>query len=169
MKRLVGSSICVSSPGPQYQPPSSVSLAPITATAAAPVPSNARDMSNRECGLWYQVGTGDYCNLLVLRFGISLPDFIFLNPTINSNCTNLLLGIHSLKGLDGTTWRSDCAVRCFLLCQARRRYQQLQRPTRIYRHDNGRFIHARRKSSRWQHNMENGEAHPSSIGRWNKT
>lgn len=33
--------------------------------------------------------TGDYCNLLVLRFGISLSDFTFLNPDINPNCTNL--------------------------------------------------------------------------------
>jgi hypothetical protein len=93
--KLLGSSICVSNPGPQYQPPSAISLAPITATAAAPVPSNARDLSNRECGMWYEVSSGDYCNLLVLRFGISLPDFIFLNPTINANCTNLLLGTHA--------------------------------------------------------------------------
>jgi hypothetical protein len=93
IRRLVNSSVCVSSPGPQYQAPSSVSLAPLTATAAAPVPNNARELSNRECGMWYQVGTGDYCNMLVLKFGISLVDFVFLNPTINSNCTNLLLGM----------------------------------------------------------------------------
>ncbi|KAH9232174.1 carbohydrate-binding module family 50 protein [Colletotrichum gloeosporioides 23] len=32
---------------------------------------------------------GDYCNLVTLKFAISLPDFMFLNTGINSNCTNL--------------------------------------------------------------------------------
>jgi hypothetical protein len=31
----------------------------------------------------------EYCNLIVLHFGISLDDFRFLNPDINDNCTNL--------------------------------------------------------------------------------
>ncbi|KAF7555896.1 hypothetical protein G7Z17_g1834 [Cylindrodendrum hubeiense] len=29
------------------------------------------------------------CNLLTLKFSISLADFIFLNPAVNENCTNL--------------------------------------------------------------------------------
>lgn len=28
-----------------------------------------------------------------MRYGIALQDFVFLNPSINSNCTDLLLGI----------------------------------------------------------------------------
>jgi hypothetical protein len=88
------SSICVSSPGEAYvMPPSLPPLAPSTATSAAPIPTNAKDESNRNCGSWYNVEAGDYCNLVTVRYGIFLDDFVFLNPSINENCTNLLLGI----------------------------------------------------------------------------
>lgn len=69
------------------------SLAPSTASSAAPVPINAKDESNRQCGQWYNVVTGDYCNLVTMKYGISLSDFIFLNPSVNENCTNLLRDI----------------------------------------------------------------------------
>lgn len=36
---------------------------------------------------------GDYCDKVSVQFGIALSDFYFLNPEINSNCTNLLLGL----------------------------------------------------------------------------
>lgn len=88
-------SICVSNPGEAYvTPPAMPPLAPSTATSAAPVPTNAKDESNRNCGEWYNVVEGDYCNLVTIKYGISLSDFIFLNPSINSNCTNLLFGIN---------------------------------------------------------------------------
>ncbi|CAO2650794.1 Nn.00g020860.m01.CDS01 [Neocucurbitaria sp. VM-36] len=87
-------SICVSNPGEAYvTPPAMPPLAPSTATSAAPVPTNAKDESNRNCGEWYNVVQGDYCNLVTIKYGISLSDFVFLNPSINSNCTNLLLDI----------------------------------------------------------------------------
>ncbi|KAF2856399.1 carbohydrate-binding module family 50 protein [Plenodomus tracheiphilus IPT5] len=87
-------SICVSSPGEAYvTPPALPPLAPSTATSAAPVPTDAKDESNRKCGSWYNVEAGDYCNSVTMRYGVSLEDFVFLNPSINSNCTNLLLGI----------------------------------------------------------------------------
>ncbi|KAF2126083.1 carbohydrate-binding module family 50 protein [Dothidotthia symphoricarpi CBS 119687] len=87
-------SICVSNPGEAYvTPPASPPLAPSTATSAAPVPTNAKDESNRNCGSWYNVEEGDYCNLVTMRYGLSLEDFVFLNPSLNSNCTNLLLDI----------------------------------------------------------------------------
>jgi len=92
--KMYNTSICVSNPGEAYVTPSALPpLAPSTATSAAPVPTNARDGSNRKCGSWYNVESGDYCNLVTMRYGISLEDFVFLNPSINSNCTNLLLGI----------------------------------------------------------------------------
>jgi hypothetical protein len=59
----------------------------------APVPTDAADASNRRCGKWYDVQAGDYCNLVTIKFGISLDDFIFLNPSINTTCTNLLRDI----------------------------------------------------------------------------
>jgi hypothetical protein len=89
-----GTSLCVSSPGEAYvTPPALPPLAPSTATSAAPVPTNAKDESNKKCGSWYNVEAGDYCNLVTIRYGIFLDDFVFLNPSINENCTNLLLGV----------------------------------------------------------------------------
>jgi hypothetical protein len=82
--------LCVSPPGPVYIDPTPGVLAPSTAASAAPVPTDVADGTNTRCGKFYQVQPDEYCNLLVLRFGISLDDFAFLNPSLNANCTNLL-------------------------------------------------------------------------------
>ena len=52
-------------------------------------PTDIASGSNTDCGRWYNVYPGDYCNLVVIKFGISLSDFLFLNPELNANCTNL--------------------------------------------------------------------------------
>lgn len=82
-------------------PPALSPLAPSTATSAAPVPTNAKDELNRRCGSWYNVEASDYCNLVTMRYGIFLEDFVFLNLSINENCTNLLLGISYCVALVG--------------------------------------------------------------------
>ncbi|KAH9873588.1 hypothetical protein IAQ61_004212 [Plenodomus lingam] len=88
-----GTSICVSNPGVAYvTPPAMPPLAPSTAVSAAPVPTNAKDESNRQCGQWYNVEGGDYCNLVTLKYSISLSDFVFLNPSINENSVNTYSG-----------------------------------------------------------------------------
>lgn len=87
--RLVGDEICVNQPGTKYIDPSSTVLAPTTASTAAPVPTDVAAGVNTYCGKYYQVQPDEYCNILVLRFGIPLKDFVFLNPDINENCTNL--------------------------------------------------------------------------------
>jgi LysM repeat protein len=90
MKRLNGTQLCVSSPGKPYSAPSGTSsLAPITPTAAAPVPTDLAEGTNTKCAQYYKAVSGDYCNLITIKFGISLADFTFLNPEINANCTNL--------------------------------------------------------------------------------
>jgi hypothetical protein len=102
MDRLVGTEVCVGAPGRPYVAPGSQTLAPITPTTVAPKPTgnylyahNDRactnhvqltDMAegtNDNCGQFYQVVSGDYCNLITIKYGISLADFVFLNPTIN--------------------------------------------------------------------------------------
>ncbi|KAK3679998.1 hypothetical protein LTR78_000375 [Recurvomyces mirabilis] len=93
---FVGYEVCLSPPGGILTPTATsdlgggVSSAP---TAAVPVPSNAMDGSNRNCGKWYNIVSGDECGTVSVGNGITLDDFYFLNPEINTQCTNLLLDI----------------------------------------------------------------------------
>lgn len=84
-----GSEMCISAPGKQYIYPSPTVLAPRIPVTPAPVPMDAAEGTNISCGRWYRVELGDYCNMIVIKFGTSLEDFRFLNPVINENCTNL--------------------------------------------------------------------------------
>ncbi|KAJ3561274.1 hypothetical protein NPX13_g9010 [Xylaria arbuscula] len=87
--RYVGDQLCISVPGTPYKDPESTILAPTIATTPAPIPTDVAPGVNERCGRYYQVMPDEYCNLIVLHFGISLTDFRFLNPDINDNCTNL--------------------------------------------------------------------------------
>jgi hypothetical protein len=85
--RLDGMSLCVSSPGMPYVQPAIVEF-PAFPLAAA-VPSDVANGTNHVCGKYYKVKPRDYRNLLIMKFGISLSDFRFLNSGINASCTNL--------------------------------------------------------------------------------
>jgi hypothetical protein len=52
------------------------------ATAVA-VPADVAVGTNTYCGRYYKVVPGDYCNFVILKFSISLENFVFLNPAIN--------------------------------------------------------------------------------------
>ncbi|RMZ82760.1 hypothetical protein DV738_g1688, partial [Chaetothyriales sp. CBS 135597] len=86
-----GTEVCVDAPGRKFVPPTDTSGLPlITPTTAAPMPTDAAEGSgDRPCGRWYTVQMGDYCNLLTVKFGITLDEFLFLNTGVNKNCTNL--------------------------------------------------------------------------------
>lgn len=64
---------------------SAINLAPMAA-----VPTDVAQQVNPRCGQYYTTVKGDYCNLLLIKFGIPLVDFLFLNKDVNANCTNLL-------------------------------------------------------------------------------
>ena len=89
LDKMIGDQLCVSPPGDPYVDPPEVTLAPTTAITPAPVPTDVADGTNERCATFYQVQPDEYCNLLVVRFGISLDDFFFLNPSLYQNCTNL--------------------------------------------------------------------------------
>ncbi|KAI0850293.1 carbohydrate-binding module family 50 protein [Daldinia vernicosa] len=91
LKQMNGSEVCVAAPGRKFVAPTDTSgLPPITPTVPAATPTDVAEGSGEKpCGRWYKVQKGDYCNLLTLKFGISLADFLFLNTGIDSNCTNL--------------------------------------------------------------------------------
>ena len=83
--RSVGAQICTASPGIPYNGTIVTSASGTTlAPTAAPVPSSVAAGTNTQCSQYYLVQPGDYCNLLTIKFAISLADFIFLNPAINA-------------------------------------------------------------------------------------
>lgn len=53
------------------------------------MPSNVAEGTTDHCAQYYTVEPGDYCNKLMVKFSISLDDFLFLNTGVNQNCTNL--------------------------------------------------------------------------------
>ncbi|KAF0328369.1 hypothetical protein K4K61_007357 [Colletotrichum sp. SAR11_59] len=93
LPRMNGSEVCIDAPGRKFVAPSDTSaLPPQTPTTTAPKPTDAADGSggsDKPCGRWYSVQQGDYCNLVAVKFAITLADFLFLNPAVNANCTNL--------------------------------------------------------------------------------
>ncbi|KAJ0424778.1 hypothetical protein BJY00DRAFT_308683 [Aspergillus carlsbadensis] len=93
---FIGYVVCVSPPGGYLNTTATVTATSPgwtgSATTALPVPTNAMNGSNTDCGNWYTVVEGDECALISLRFSLSLDDFYFLNPEIDADCTNLWLG-----------------------------------------------------------------------------
>lgn len=80
----IGTSICVDQPGVQYILPSSALGSPSVAVTAAPVPTNIAQNTTTDCGQYYDVQPGDYCDLVIVKYGLSLADFLILNPSINA-------------------------------------------------------------------------------------
>ncbi|KAF7507847.1 hypothetical protein GJ744_010011 [Endocarpon pusillum] len=94
---ISGTNICVSLPGELYNgtviPGATVTQTAIFATATAAIPSNAAPGSTRKCGKWYTVQSGDYCQIVALNHTIALDLFLAINPSVNSTCGNLVLGV----------------------------------------------------------------------------
>ncbi|KAI8630383.1 hypothetical protein F5Y19DRAFT_474775 [Xylariaceae sp. FL1651] len=82
-------SICVGKPGKPFTSPTTTIPVVTSITTAASVPTDVAANTTHNCGLFYQVQLGDYCNIVCIKFNINLDDFLFLNPSVNSNCTNL--------------------------------------------------------------------------------
>jgi len=62
-----------------------------TTTAKAPAATPSGTIAN--CGLYYTVQPNDYCNLVALNFSITFGQLIDYNPSLDSACSNLLLGM----------------------------------------------------------------------------
>ncbi|KAJ4244050.1 hypothetical protein NW762_014663 [Fusarium torreyae] len=88
-EQQVGHIICVSDPS-GYTPPKRPGAGAGTVTTAAPLPTNAQSESNKNCGKWDMPKKGKGCAELVKANGITLDDFLFLNPQINKKCSNML-------------------------------------------------------------------------------
>ncbi|KAF2666500.1 hypothetical protein BT63DRAFT_415636 [Microthyrium microscopicum] len=86
--------VCIGPPGSDANSPGGTgSITPIPATpvptTAAPVPTNHAPNSTTNCAQWYTTKQGDTCLKITTQFKISLADFYFLNPMIDSRCSNL--------------------------------------------------------------------------------
>lgn len=44
------------------------------------------------CGLYYTVQEGEICDDVTIRFSLTFDQFIAMNPSIDSKCSNLLYG-----------------------------------------------------------------------------
>ncbi|KAF7316288.1 hypothetical protein MIND_00147500 [Mycena indigotica] len=89
----VGQNICLTPNGgfPDVGAGTDNNIPSGTPTAKAPIPTPTVAGTTSNCGRYYQVKQGDICNSVVLANSISLPDFLVLNPEIDTNCTNLWL------------------------------------------------------------------------------
>lgn len=63
-----------------------------TFATPAPLPTDLVADTNTYCGKYYSTAEGDNCGLITTQNRISLKDFYFLNPEVNSTCGNLYLG-----------------------------------------------------------------------------
>lgn len=93
-------------PGGEYIPPSTT-VAPaqptVYTTIATPTaPVHTDTVPN--CGKYYTVIAGDLCDMVAMKFSITVDHFRALNPSLNAECTNLFLGYDYCVGLvNGTT------------------------------------------------------------------
>ena len=87
-----GEVFCVGPPGGLYEPivdgPAQPTIRTTTASHAQPTPPGTVD----NCGLYYTVQPGDYCQAIALRFGITFSGLVDMNPSLDSSCSNLLAG-----------------------------------------------------------------------------
>ncbi|KAL2860034.1 hypothetical protein BJX68DRAFT_275493 [Aspergillus pseudodeflectus] len=85
--------VCRGPPG-GYHKPSAVIAAPTGAseyyTTAIPA-EPTQTGTTPACGRYYKVVSGDTCNTIALRFGISFRDLKLLNTYLRDDCTNLWL------------------------------------------------------------------------------
>ncbi len=87
LQALRGMFLCVSSPVGTI----SVSLGNV-ATTEAPIPTNTQGQSTTPCGGWYTVVADDTCASISIANSITLDDFYFLNPQVDTvSCNNLWL------------------------------------------------------------------------------
>ncbi|EFQ98548.1 LysM domain-containing protein [Nannizzia gypsea CBS 118893] len=91
IEMLVGKQICVSFPGDLPGDLPATTSQPVT--TPAPIPTNIVEGTNTNCSMYYEVIAGDNCASIAQISSITLADFYFLNPEVNStSCNNLLLG-----------------------------------------------------------------------------
>ncbi|KAJ5745060.1 hypothetical protein N7520_010242 [Penicillium odoratum] len=89
---MVGTHLCVSPPGDTAGSSMTMTTTSTIATPT-PAPTNIANGTNARCGKYYEAVPGDTCSSITVMMAISLAEFYFLNPEVNStSCNNLLAG-----------------------------------------------------------------------------
>jgi len=66
----------------------------IYASATVTPPGSVGAGTTTSCGKYYQVQSGDYCELIALNNTITVALFEEINPSVDSGCTNLVVGLY---------------------------------------------------------------------------
>ncbi|OOF93376.1 carbohydrate-binding module family 50 protein, partial [Aspergillus carbonarius ITEM 5010] len=94
---IAGQEVCVGQAGATWTgttiPGVSATQTGVYATTTVPVPSNLAYDTTTDCGRYYVVQAGDDCSLIALNNTISITLFEEINPSVNSECTNLVPGL----------------------------------------------------------------------------
>ncbi|KAI4161591.1 MAG: hypothetical protein LQ342_004732 [Letrouitia transgressa] len=94
---LSGTRICVGLPGPTYNG-TTIDGATITktdqyASSTVAPPSNVATGTTRKCGKYYNVQPGEICEKVAMNNSIAITLFEAINPSIDSDCSNMLSGV----------------------------------------------------------------------------
>ncbi|KAL4971932.1 hypothetical protein BDW66DRAFT_163288 [Aspergillus desertorum] len=94
-----GDEVCVASPA--LPPTTTTSVAASTtlqkrgyATSVVEPPGPVPRGTTKNCGQYYEVKPGDYCDSIADRFSIDYQLFRDINPAIDAECTNLVPGLY---------------------------------------------------------------------------
>jgi hypothetical protein len=88
---FVGQTICLSNLLGDYSVEKNTDIG--FHTKSATVPTDIAPETTTDCGMYHDTVTGDDCGVVTMKYSISLDDFIFFNPMIWKNCTNLWANI----------------------------------------------------------------------------
>jgi LysM repeat protein len=94
----INQTICISTPGGDFKPTvipgATVTALSPYANATVAVPGPTPFGTTPLCGKYYKVNPGDYCQQISLNQTITVDLFEEINPSINTNCTNLTPGLY---------------------------------------------------------------------------
>ncbi|KIJ58950.1 carbohydrate-binding module family 50 protein [Hydnomerulius pinastri MD-312] len=76
---------------------------PTTTTSASPTPTNIEPGSWTNCTQYYNVQSGDNCNVIEDKYNITFSDLLQWNPEINTTCSNLALASYCVQGSNPCT------------------------------------------------------------------
>lgn len=91
LDNLTNTDICISNPLGDYAIPTNTLGQTTIVTTVASIPTAVPSGTTSNCGEYYFIEEGDDCSTITEEFGITLQDFLFLNPEVWENCTNLWL------------------------------------------------------------------------------